>query len=131
MALFFFNFFDGTSLSPDEAGVELPSVELAYLEASSTAIQMWPDLLTDRLNPLECAFDIANADGEVLLRFDFRELLDVGRSEHVRPSAPLEMVCSSLVATHRRAQQAKAELFASIKETRQALDESKSLLERI
>lgn len=131
MALFFFHFFDGESLSTDETGIELLTTELAFVEAGTTALQMWPDLMAERINPLDCSFDIANARGEVMLRFDFSEMLDFGRSTAHRPSRPLEIMCRAIADTHQRAQQAKAELDASISETRKALDEAKTLLAQI
>jgi hypothetical protein len=131
MALFFFHFFDGESLSPDETGTDLANVELALLEVSKTALEMWPELLAERVNPLGCAFDIANAKGEVVVRFDFVELLNVGRSSQRQPSAPLEIMCSAIADTHRRANQARAELDASMVEARRALKESRTLLAQL
>lgn len=131
MAHFFFHFFDGESLTSDETGVALATVELAYLEAGATALEMWPELLAERISPINCAFDIANRQGTVLLRFEFMELLDFGRTGAVRPSASLEAMCGALADTHRRAREAKAELDASIADVRQAIGEAKSLLDQM
>jgi hypothetical protein len=128
MARFFFHFFDGVSLSPDDTGVEIASVELAYLEAAATALGMWGEIVADRLNPLHCCFEIADENDVILLRFEFAELMNSGRSTAPRPSPPIETVCCAIADTHRRAQQAKAELRASIAEARQALDEVKDVL---
>lgn len=131
MTRFFFHFFDGKSLSADETGVGLATVEDACLEASATALEMWPELVADRISPLDCAFDIANERGEVLLRFEFSELLDFARDYAVQPSVPLEAMCSAIADTHRRARKAKAELDASIAEVRQAIGEVRFLLDQI
>jgi hypothetical protein len=131
MARYFFHFFDGVSLSPDDTGVELASVELAYLEAAATALGMWAEIVADRLNPLYCAFEIADKNDVVLLRFEFTELMTTGRSAAARPSPPVETVCGAIAETHRRAQQAKSELAASICEARHALNEVKDVLGQI
>lgn len=131
MARFFFHFFDGKNLTVDETGVGLATVEHACLEARATALEMWPELVADKISPIECAFDIANEHGELLLRFDFNELLDFARSEVGVPSTSLEVICSKIADTHRRAQQARAELHASISEVRHTIGEVRFLLEEL
>ncbi|MEQ5788259.1 hypothetical protein J3454_10170 [Erythrobacter sp. NFXS35] len=128
MALFFFHFYDGAGLSPDETGTELANVEMACLEASRTALAMWPELLADRINPLGCSFEVANATGTILLRLDFSELLDTKGAGAPQPSQPLETMCSSIANTHRRAMRAKAELDEAITGARQSLEEVRTLL---
>ncbi|RNJ62233.1 MAG: hypothetical protein EDM03_12240 [Porphyrobacter sp. IPPAS B-1204] len=131
MARFFFHFFDGKTLVADDTGVNLPSVERACMEAGATALEMWPELLADRISLINCAFDIANERGEVLLRFEFMELLDVAGVGAAQPSASVEAMSSAIANTQRRAQQAKADLDASLAEVRLALDEARSLLDQI
>lgn len=130
MALFFFHFFDGANVTEDDTGVDIPTIELAYLEAGATALEMWPELLADRVSPIDCAFDIANAQGAVMLRFEFHEIMEMGRIGSAQPSASLEIMCSAIAETHRRARRAKAELDETLVEFRQAVDEAKSLLEQ-
>lgn len=132
MAVFFFHFFDGTELAVDETGLELANVELAYLEARATALQMWPELVTGGLNPLQCYFEIANLRGEALLRFAFSELIETGAgSAALRPSPSLEIMSSSIATTHRRARQAKEGLEASLGDARKSLEEVKKLIAQI
>jgi hypothetical protein len=131
VARFFFNFFDGESLSEDETGVELPSIEFAYLEAGATALQMWPELLSEGIAPLDCAFDIVNDMGQLLMRFEFIDVINPVRIGASAPAAPLEVMCSDIAHTHRRAQQAKQDLDGSIRDVRQALDEVRSLLDKL
>lgn len=131
MARFFFNFSDGKSLTEDEIGVELPSVEFAYLEAGTTALQMWPELLAEGIAPLDCAFDIANEAGQLLLRFEFIDVINPVRIGASTPAAPLEVMCSKIAQTHRRAQQAKQELDGSIQDVRQAVAEVRALIDEL
>lgn len=131
MARFFFNFFDGESLTEDETGVELPSIELAFLEAGTTALQMWPELLAEGVAPLDCAFDIMNPLGELLARFEFIDVINPVRIGASTPAVSLEVMCSDIAHTHRRAQQAKDALDWSIRDVRQALEEVRSLLDQL
>jgi hypothetical protein len=131
VARFYFHFFDGKSLSVDETGVSLATVEHACLEASATAMEMWPELVAEKISLIDCAFDIADEHGVVLLRFEFNELLDFGRMGAIQPSASLEAICSALADTHRRACKAKAGLDASICDVRKAIGEARSLLDQM
>jgi hypothetical protein len=48
---------------------------------------MWPELLAERSDPLIHKFEIADADGRVLLDVPFREVLDRARKP---PAPPIE-----------------------------------------
>lgn len=131
MALFFFHFSDGTDLTADESGLDLASVELTYLEARETALQMWPELVHEGVNPLLCYFEITNVRGELLIRFDFSELTNAGAANASRPSPSLELMCLSIAETHRRAQDARADLNATMGDTRRSLEEAKRLISQL
>jgi hypothetical protein len=81
---YYFHLRIGGTLSPDELGLELPDLETAYLEAFQAAQQMWTELLAERSNPLVRAFEIADAEGRILLTVPFSEVLERAR----RPIAP-------------------------------------------
>lgn len=131
MSLFFFNFFDGDCHSTDETGVELATIELAYLEARATALQMWPDLLAEEVNPLDCSFAISNEAGLDLMTFDFAELMKAKRSGSARAIAQPEVICSAIAKTHRRAKQAEDELATFIRDARKELSQVRSLLDQM
>ncbi|WP_296721257.1 hypothetical protein [Erythrobacter sp.] len=131
MALFFFHFYDGAGVCQDETGTELASVEMACLEANRTAMEMWPELLADRINPLSCSFEVTNSVGSILLRLEFSELLNMTGVGAPQPSQPLEIICSSIDETHRRALRAKAGLDEAMSDTRQSLDDVRILLAQI
>jgi hypothetical protein len=126
MAHFFFHFSDGESRARDEIGLELDTVEQAYLEAFETARSMWPELLAARCNPLDCLFEVADADGAVLFRLPFSELFDACRPP--RAPQPGSELLMSIEATHTRAQAARTGIRFSFDEVRQSLQEANDLL---
>lgn len=95
-------------MSPDEFGLELPDLDVAYLEAFQAAQGMWSELLTERSDPLLRSFEIADASGRVLLTLPFREVLDRAR----KPVAPLPNEVKSAQALMHRT----GTLIASLRE---------------
>lgn len=131
MALFFFHFFDGESHFTDDQGVELASAEVAFLEAAATARAMCSELLAERRNPLDCAFEIALATGEVLMRLDFSELLNGNPKRDARPAHASEVIKRAIEENHRRVNVARDDLRLSLEQARQSLAETNSLLVRL
>jgi len=129
MAQFFFHFFDGRSRARDELGLELATAEQAYLEAFTAAQAMWPELLAARCNPLDCVFEVTDANDAVLFRLPFAELVDACR----RPSAPgpESELHQAIEATHVRAQAAKEDIRSGFDEVRLSLQEASELLARL
>jgi hypothetical protein len=76
MARYFFNFRQGTALAADDIGSEFETVEDAYLGAVQAAQDMWRELLIRREDPLECAFEVVDQDGNELFALPFSEVLD-------------------------------------------------------
>jgi hypothetical protein len=76
MARYFFNFRQGSTLSQDEEGSDFASVEDAYLSAVQAARDMWRELLIKREDPLECSFEVVDADGKEIFALPFSEVLD-------------------------------------------------------
>jgi hypothetical protein len=89
---YYFHLRVGPTLSPDEIGLDLPDLETAYLEAFKAAQEMWPELLTERCDPLIRSFEIADERGQILLTLPCREVLERAR----KPSAPLSKLRQSL-----------------------------------
>ena len=83
---YYFHLRVGDTLSSDELGLELPDLETAYLEAFRGAQEMWTELLAEGFDPFSRAFEIADADGRVLLTVPFREVLDRVRRPVAAPS---------------------------------------------
>jgi hypothetical protein len=87
MPRFFFNYRERNEFTVDDTGVEFESFELAYLDAFSTAREMWPEIMARRIDPRACAFEIVDSDGNLLVVLNFGELLE----NCGPPSAPHEI----------------------------------------
>ena len=76
MARFFFHFRQNGVLHADESGIDYPSTEDAYLAAMEAIPGMWGELLSQRQDPLGCAFEIHDQAGVMLFTVPFREMLE-------------------------------------------------------
>jgi hypothetical protein len=86
MQRFYLNLHRGDALAaPDDEGAEFASIEEAFLEAFSTAQELWPEFLRKRQDPREYAYHIADARGVVLMEVPFAEVLEICRP--VRPES--------------------------------------------
>lgn len=131
MPSYFFHFCDGETRSVDDGGLELDSLEQAYLEAVAGARAMWPELLAGRTDPRRCAFEVTDATGEELFRLEFSELLDGCRgSAEMRIGRSSEEI-RRLEDTHDFASSVTADLRSSFDQVRQSLNESAALLARL
>jgi hypothetical protein len=68
-----------TSVAPDVDGAEFASIEDAYLESFKGAQELWPELLHNRRDPREYAYDITDSDGAVLMELPFAEIVECCR----------------------------------------------------
>jgi Domain of unknown function (DUF6894) len=76
MPRFYFHFRSQQGLSPDLDGVEFPGLNEAYIDAFRAATDLWRELLVERVDPRDYSFEIANADGQLLLVLPFAEVLN-------------------------------------------------------
>jgi hypothetical protein len=81
MSRYFFNFRQGEDYSTDQVGIAFDSVEQAYLAAFQGAQDIWRELLIVREDPLQCAFEVTDAAGQVLFSLSFGEVLEACRSD--------------------------------------------------
>ena len=79
----------GALAAPDDEGADFASIEEAFLEAFTSAQELWPEFLRKRQDPREYAYQIADKRGVVLMEVPFAEVL-----ENCRPVCP-ESVDSS------------------------------------
>ena len=87
MAHFFFHLRGSyQGLSRDELGLEFPDVEAAYLEAFQAAHDMQHELIARGQNPRAYAFEVVNAEDELVFDLPFSEVLD--RQAGRRPAKP-------------------------------------------
>ena len=74
-----------TSVAPDDDGAEFASIEEAYLESFKGAQELWPELLRNRRDPRQYAYDITDSDGAVLMELPLAEIVECCR--HVGPAS--------------------------------------------
>src|SRR5437667_10085 len=79
MSRFFFHFRQGAGFAVDDEGCEFASTELAYLGAFQAAQEMWRELLVKRQDPMLCAFEVLDQDGNDIFVLPFSEVLDACR----------------------------------------------------
>ena len=131
MQRFYLNLYRGKALAaPDDEGAEFASIEDAFLEAFSSAQELWPEFLRKRQDPREYAFHIADARGVVLMEVPFAEVL-----ESCRPVSPESMDASrkpkhavlntqnllNAMENARRLSAQSAELMAGLRAARDSL----------
>lgn len=129
MPRFFYDFFDGSTWSKDEVGLDFPSAEQACVEAFEAARGMWRDLADGRRDPSACAFDIKSEGGESLFRFEFSELL--GRRCRQGNDAPVTSIIRKIEESHRRAIEARSGIRQSLEQTLASLHDARRMLTRL
>jgi hypothetical protein len=72
-------------VAPDDEGAEFASVEEAYLESFKGVQELWPELLRNRQDPRQYAYDITDREGAVLMELPFDEI--VGCCRRVGPAS--------------------------------------------
>jgi hypothetical protein len=124
MPQFYFHLKIGREWHSDEIGLELPTVEAAYLEAFAGAQEMWSELLAERSDPTIYSFEISDEAGECLMRVPFTEVLDRAR----KPPAPAGH--NSTTALMSKTAGLSAALAEQIERTRRMLRETQETLRR-
>ena len=124
MPQFYFHLRIGRERHSDEIGLELPTVEAAYLEAFAGAQGMWTELLAERSDPTIYSFEISDEAGECLMRVPFTEVLDRAR----KPCAPATH--KSTTALMSKTAGLTAALSEQIERTRRMLQETQETLRR-
>ena len=126
MSRYFFDFRQGSQLTPDKIGLEYASAEAAYLESMEAAREMFADLLADRQDPRNCAFEIRAESGEVLFVVPFLELLE--SCHDAAPHRKLGQSMQHAMATRARSSRVHQEFHTELERLRQSLREAASLI---
>ena len=85
MPLYFFHLRSRSRYERDEEGLDCADLETAYMAACDAMPGLAADLLREGRNPMEHAFEVADAEGSPLLELPFTEMVRDGRRP-VRPS---------------------------------------------
>ena len=81
MPRFFFDYRDGRGgLERDDDGVEFPSLEAAYKDATQAARDMHAEAQCEGQNAIDHAFEIRDKSGRMLLVLPFAEALSKQQS---------------------------------------------------
>jgi hypothetical protein len=86
MPRYYFGFRQGNVVSRDHDGLEVDSLETAYLQAFWAARELWHECLLRQRDPMECAFEITDDDDNLLMVLPFSEVQESCRDR------PLERV---------------------------------------
>ena len=86
MPKFYFHLRGPNGLDYDDEGLELASVEAAYLEAFKAVPGMGSDLASTAKNPIRYGFEITDARGTTLMVVPFGEVLDRGQKRTKQPA---------------------------------------------
>lgn len=84
MPLYHFHLRTADGLERDDVGSEFAGIEAAYLQACETIPEMMAGLMEAGRDPLRCSFEIADADGRILIEVPFTERL-TGQGRRPRP----------------------------------------------
>lgn len=130
MPRFFFHFIEPGAHSLDDEGLELASANEAYLQACVTARALWPELLEQRIDPTRCAFEITDAQHQLLFRVSLTEPLEQCRTPAVPAASPTSLL-AAIARSHERAKSAHANLNSCLTDTRKSLAELSDTLRQI
>jgi uncharacterized protein DUF6894 len=85
--LFYFNFRQDGVYSSDEDGCEFANVEDAYLGAFKGAQEIFYELMSTGDDPLACAFEVTDVNGNELFNLPFSQVLSARRVRGSKPPA--------------------------------------------
>ena len=128
---YYFHLRIGREFSPDEIGLDLPDLDIAYLEAFHAARAMWSELLAERSDPMLRSFEIADSDGRVLLVLPFREVLESARRPKGRMPNEIQSAYTLLEKTRTLTEALGEEIKAAqamIETTRRSMQQTRRVL---
>jgi hypothetical protein len=129
MKRFYFGLRGVGTLSPDTEGVEFDDAEEAYLGAFQAAQEMWPELLTRRVDPRAFAFEITDDCGTLVTTVPFGEVLDACRGHAAPPPKEnTRTLWLKVQASAERMLQQSKHLGAQLAQTREEIQTLRRLL---
>jgi hypothetical protein len=129
MPRYYFAFREGDALSLDDQGLELDSLESAYLQAFRAAQEMWGDRVLTRRDPLICAFEISDQSGTHLLTLPFSEVLDSCRGKGTQRDLGRSGITDALERTMRM-RRLTQELSHQLQNTEAAIRRAREIVGR-
>jgi hypothetical protein len=126
MPRYFFDFCEGRAHSPDLDGNEFANVDAAHSEACKAAEEMWGDLISRRIDPRRCAFEVRGPDRSLLFIMSFHEILENCRNS--RAPTPFFDTLRESMANIGYARQVSEGLQRELEATRNTLNEAIALI---
>jgi hypothetical protein len=125
---FYFHFRDQGKLSIDDVGMDYTSLEAAYLDAFAAARDMWHERLVEQHDPRDCAFEITDAAGRVLMTLPFAEVLEAcHRGGADRPPHKRAGLVTALESFERH-QRLREEMGVQLQLVRASLQKTRELI---
>jgi hypothetical protein len=128
MQRFYFHFRENGATAIDDAGLELDSLEAAYLAAFTAAQDMWRERLKERRDPRDCAFEIADGLGRVLMTLPFEEVLEACRGGKPERRAPARKDFAHILDQAPRFDGARREVMLQLAALQATLRETRQLM---
>jgi hypothetical protein len=126
---FFFHYRQADDYCVDDAGVEFDTFELAYLDAFETAREMWAELMSRRVDPRSCSFEIADSAGNILAILNFKEVLENCAPLNGRaPTHQIQQTFARAVETAHRARCLASDFNQQLVRARSQLESAKQLV---
>ena len=79
MPLLFFHLASPSGINLDDEGSYFGTVEEAYLDTYRAVLEMSPDMVRARSNPLDYSFEVTDPSGLHVFNLSFEEVLTAGR----------------------------------------------------
>lgn len=127
MPHFYFHRRTDQGLRRDDIGIECPDLDAAYLEAFRAAKDLWDEFLQFGNDPTNHVFEIAEADGRVLLELPACEVLDSAKGQRRRPASGRAGLAAERA---RRTLALAADLARQVDAARENISKSQALLKR-
>jgi hypothetical protein len=128
MALFYFNFRDETGLHADESGTAFETVEDAYLGAYEAAADLWRELLKDRRDPRNCAFEVTDEGGRPMFELAFSEVLESCNGGKTSVRRVHSSVYAEILESYNKSCLSRARFDRQLRETKETLEETRKLI---
>ena len=125
MPRFFFHLISPGVYDVDDTGCEFPSVEAAYLEAHSAAVEMIGEMLSDRRDPNRFQFEIFDEENRFMVELPFSDILRPQALGGGHLKIQQELQCQL-----RRSRRLHAEIRAELEKSRLVIESSRETLAR-
>ena len=126
MTQFYFHLSTPDGFERDEFGCEFESLEHAYIDAWTAALEISIDMLRQREDPSRFRFEVTDGEGLLLTELPFVEVLKPGSTPRFAGSPSSLRVAERL----KRTRELQSEVNAGLSQARMSLQSLRALLNR-